>query len=208
MIHEPRCLLRYADGPVNLVGANAVLTTHHQPHCSKPLVQTERGILHDGSDFHAELRFSVPSLALPEPSGSNEGHVFGATGRADHTMLPFRSMCHEVVQAVPLIRKIANRFQEGLGFVQGFHTSSLLESRVLVKYIFAQFRSPLVRSDGGKYSAPPRHWSGTATKPDHVVEGLYRRTHECAGWRRFLHGGGAHLAGVGDLLCVVFPSPG
>src|ERR1700693_4163686 len=68
--------------------------------------------------------------------------------------------------------------------------------------------SPLVRSDGGKHSAPPRHWSSSATKPDNLVEGLYCRSHECAGRSRFLHGGGAYLAGVSDLLCVVFPSSG
>src|SRR6202521_2200177 len=70
------------------------------------------------------------------------------------------------------------------------------------------FGSPIVRPDGGKYSAPPRHWSGAATKPDHLVEGFYRRTHECAGWGRLLHGGSAHLARAGDLLCVVLPSSG
>jgi pimeloyl-ACP methyl ester carboxylesterase len=40
-----------------------------------------------------------------------------------------------------LIREVNYCFLKGLGIVSGFHTSSLLESRVLVKYIFALLRA-------------------------------------------------------------------
>jgi hypothetical protein len=45
-------------------------------------------------------------------------------------------------------------------------------------------------------------------KSNHLVEGLYRCSQECAGECRLLHRGSAHLAGAGDLLCVVLPSSG
>ena len=50
--------------------------------------------------------------------------------------------------------------------------------------------------------------SRSKEKPDHFVEGLHRRSHECAGGRRFLHGGSAHVAWVGDPLRAVLPSSG
>src|SRR5688572_25972464 len=42
MIHKPRSFLSHADRPVNLVGTDAILAVHHLPHCSKPLVESDR----------------------------------------------------------------------------------------------------------------------------------------------------------------------
>jgi hypothetical protein len=72
----------------------------------------------------------------------------------------------------------------------------------------ANLGSPLIRSDGGKHSATPRHCFGSEAEPDDFVEGFYRRSQERAGRRRLLHRGGAELAGLGDVLCVVFHSSG
>jgi hypothetical protein len=54
----------------------------------------------------------------------------------------------------------------------------------------------------------PCDGSSTEAKPDNFVEGFYRRSHERPGRRGLVHRGGAELAGLGNLLCAVFRSPG
>src|SRR5712691_8270308 len=59
------------------------------------------------------------------------------------------------------------------------------------------------QADGEKHTAAARHCSRPQTEPNHILEGLPRSSYERAGRVRFLHGRGAQLARVGDLLCVV-----
>jgi len=53
--HEPCSLLGYLKCACDLVRTNSVLTVCQQPHCSKPLIETDGRILEDSSDFDAEL---------------------------------------------------------------------------------------------------------------------------------------------------------
>src|SRR5438874_10707254 len=55
MEHEPRTLLSNADGPRDLVGANAVPAIGEHPHCNEPLVQRDWRILKNGSNLATKL---------------------------------------------------------------------------------------------------------------------------------------------------------
>ena len=65
VIHEPCGLLSHADGPGDLVAADAVLAVHYLPHGEQPFVQAERRILKDGSGLESELAQRVFAAALP-----------------------------------------------------------------------------------------------------------------------------------------------
>ena len=134
---KPRGLLGDAQRPSDFATTDPVLGVLEHPHCRKPLVQTDGGIFHDGANLHGELAARVPDAALPAKLVGKEPDRGATATRADHAILPFRAARHEVFQAVTWIGKITDRFQEGLGFVKGFHTSSVPQNRVLVKYIFA-----------------------------------------------------------------------
>jgi hypothetical protein len=53
--HEPSGLLADAKSPMNLPGRYAVFGIGNQPHCRKPLFQTDRGILEDRPDLDGKL---------------------------------------------------------------------------------------------------------------------------------------------------------
>src|SRR6185369_11811975 len=57
--HEPSGFLSDADGSMNLIRANAVLARGNHPDRHQPLVQTERRVFKDRSDFRAELSLCV-----------------------------------------------------------------------------------------------------------------------------------------------------
>src|ERR1022692_464178 len=136
---KPCGLLGDTERPRDFATADTVLCVLKHPHCRKPLVQTDGGIFHDGADLDGELAARVPNAALPAKLVGKEPDRSATAARADHAILPFRATRHEVIQAVRRFGKIADRFQQGLGFVKGFHTSSVPQNRVLVKYIFALF---------------------------------------------------------------------
>jgi|ERR1017187_6180929 hypothetical protein len=72
--HEPCGLLGYADCPVKLPRANPIPVAANHPHCRKPLVQTERGILENGPDLDGELALGVLVAALPSKLVFQEPH--------------------------------------------------------------------------------------------------------------------------------------
>lgn len=79
--HEPCGFLSDAKSAANLVGTDAVLAVGNHPNSDKPLVERERGILKDGSDFDTELLARMLVLALPQAPSRNEAHIFaGASG--------------------------------------------------------------------------------------------------------------------------------
>ena len=135
---KPRGLLGDAQRPRDFATTDPVFRVLKHPHCRKPLIQADGGIFHDGSDLHGELAALVPDAALPSQLVGQEPNRGATATRADYAVFPFWAARHEVLQAVPWVGKVADRFQEGLGFVKGFHTSSVPQNRVLVKYIFAQ----------------------------------------------------------------------
>ena len=80
--HEPSGLLSDADGPCDLVAANAVLAVRQHPHDHHPLVEFDGGILKDRSDLEAELL--VAAVAHPDPPGLDERVLFRPAARARH----------------------------------------------------------------------------------------------------------------------------
>ena len=71
-----------AEIAADFVAGNTVLAVHEQPHCSEPLVQTERRILKDSSDLDGELRLGVlaPCTRQMPPRG-DEAHISCAAAR-------------------------------------------------------------------------------------------------------------------------------
>jgi hypothetical protein len=51
---------------------------------TSPLIQTDRAVLHDGSDFHRKLSLGVASLHIPRDAWIDEGDVFGPASWALH----------------------------------------------------------------------------------------------------------------------------
>ncbi len=65
MQHEPRGLLSYANGAVNLPRTDPVLAASNHPHRSQPLIQAERRILEDRPSLDGKLATVVALIALP-----------------------------------------------------------------------------------------------------------------------------------------------
>src|SRR5207245_6388083 len=63
--HKPRGFLSDIKCPRHFTTTNTVLAIQNQPHCRKPLIQTERRLLEDSPDLHRELPFRMPIAALP-----------------------------------------------------------------------------------------------------------------------------------------------
>src|SRR5208283_2066683 len=146
--HEPCSLLGDTKSAVNLPRANAVLAVSDQPHCGKPLIETERRILEDGSHLHRELPPFMPIAALPAPLVFEESDSGAPTDRTYNAVRPaFR---HNVTQAIVGVCEVNDCFLEGLDF--GFHDVLIIEqSCVLSKYIIALIwlrRTEFAVSDG------------------------------------------------------------
>lgn len=116
MEHVPCTLLSDSERAVNLPRANAILHIGLHPDCGKPLVQTERGILHDGPDFHGKLGLEVTALALPQATGSDVPYILRSAGRADNAVLPFRPMRQEIANAVVRVGKVDDCILKCPGF--------------------------------------------------------------------------------------------
>ena len=123
--------------PRDFATTDSILGVLKHPHCGKPLIQTDRGVFHDGSDLNGELPPGVVNAALPPKLVFQEAGDLRPTGRANNPVLPFGPTGNKIVQAVLSIREMQDGFLEGLGFVEGFHTSSLTQNLGLVKYIIA-----------------------------------------------------------------------
>jgi hypothetical protein len=87
--HKPRGLLSHAQRPRDLATANTILSIQDQPHCRKPLIQTNRGIFKNGSDFNRELALGVMDAALPSKLIFEEANFVTATCQTNHTISPF-----------------------------------------------------------------------------------------------------------------------
>ena len=80
MQHEPRALLCDAESAGQLAGANAVLAVAEDPVSAHPLVESERAVFKDGSNFEAEL-FLAPR-AEPHTASLDKGLLLRTAARA------------------------------------------------------------------------------------------------------------------------------
>jgi len=86
--HKPCGFLADADGAVKFVTGEAVLAIRQLPHSKQPLIQSDSGVLEDGSDLDGELSLRMASLALPEAPRFQKANLLGPAGRAYNAVLP------------------------------------------------------------------------------------------------------------------------
>ena len=123
--HEPRGLLSHAERTGQFVRTNAVLAVGEQPEGRKPLLETERGILEDGSNLEGELSAGMLRVALVPALSLKVGNFVGTAGRAhNRTVRP--SDRFDGLAAVGVIREEQDCFAEGLGFVRGRHNEGIM----------------------------------------------------------------------------------
>ena len=103
-----------ADGAVNFVGTDAVLAVHNLPHGHQPLVQTDRGIFHDGSGLQRELGGVVLLAAVPAVVLLQEQDVLAAAARAGDAIRP--AARYQILAAVGGIGEVDDGFLKCLGF--------------------------------------------------------------------------------------------
>jgi hypothetical protein len=116
MQHEPCRLLINSHVLGNLATADAVLAVKDHPHGGEPLVQRDRGVLHDGPDLDGELAFGMVFWTLPStPLGVKTDLLGPATGTNDLAVRP--SPYRQVINAVIRIREVKNCLLEALWFV-------------------------------------------------------------------------------------------
>jgi hypothetical protein len=113
--HRPCSFLSDANGPVDLVGANAVLGIGYHPYSGQPLAEADWAILKDGSGLDGELPPSVIALALPYPACRDEPNIPTATGWASHLTIRPTETGHEI-KANVRIREVSDGFNQGLRF--------------------------------------------------------------------------------------------
>ena len=95
MAHEPRGLVRHAQGAANLVSRDALLAGSHEVGRQKPLVERNLGTLEHRPDRRRELL--AASVALIQARAGAlalqfRGFVHDAAMRADRTMRPTGSL--------------------------------------------------------------------------------------------------------------------
>lgn len=124
--HEPSGLLSDSKSAMDLVRTDSVFAVGNHPHGGKPLVQTNGGILENSPNLDRELSLRMPSLALPETAGGDEGHFVGTASRADRSAV-FPASYRQILQAIVSVREVKNRFLEGGWFGSACHESSMRE---------------------------------------------------------------------------------
>lgn len=136
--HEPRSFLSDTQRPCNFATADAVLAIQDKPHCRKPLIETQRRVLKNGSDLDGELTPGMPFTALPPQLVLEETNPSASALRAGDPILPLRTASHQVLKASHGVREVNDSFLKGLGpLIDGFHISIVPRNRELVKYIIA-----------------------------------------------------------------------
>ena len=139
--HEPRGFLSDTKRPRDFATTDAVLAIENHPSCGEPLLKADGGIFHDGSDLDGELPLRMAVAALPAQLIFQETDPITTASRTGYAVRPLRPTEHKIFQAVLRNREVQDCFLKGLWFVEGFHTSSLPQLRVLVKDIIARRRT-------------------------------------------------------------------
>src|SRR5690242_5153130 len=113
MQHEPCGLLSDLQIAGEFIRANPVLAIDEQPHCGKPLVQANGGILKDSSNFDGELPLGMVTTALPDTPRCVVLHFARPASWTDNTVRP--TAASKIISAVVEIREINNCFLKAFG---------------------------------------------------------------------------------------------
>jgi len=100
--HEPCGLLGDAQSAANLVGTDPVLAVSNHPKSGKPLVQANRRVFKDSSDFERELLLGVLLKALPKFGVLQILNLVRATFRAAHYSIWPANFAHQCLTVVKL----------------------------------------------------------------------------------------------------------
>jgi len=114
MEHKPSGLLSDAKSAANFVRTDSVFAVRNHPNGDKPLVERQRGILHDGSNLDRELPMGMDALALPLPLILEEHGILTVTGRAEHDAIRPAKLDHEL-EAVVGVSEVNDGLLECLG---------------------------------------------------------------------------------------------
>ena len=155
--YKPCGFLSDAEIASHLIRTNSVLAIGDHPDGGKPLIQTNWGILTNGSDLHRKLSLGVMGAALPDAARRIEGDFLGPARRADHAIGP--SLRHKISQAIVGIRKVDNRFLKSLWFAHDFcpHRQNYSRSPWMSQVIYCpkkRFRPRCFLSNMGVHDRP------------------------------------------------------
>lgn len=135
MKHKPRGFLSDAERAMDFIRANPVLGVGNHPHRGEPLVQTDRAVLKNRSDFDRKLFATM--LAFPD---APRFQVVGFKRPAMHANYTVReTQFRDVLGCNIGVREIKNRVLKRLGqFRFVFHAPILAQTSLCVKYIIAK----------------------------------------------------------------------
>src|SRR5271157_2578380 len=119
MEHEPCGLLSDVKGAVNLVRTDSVFVVDDHPKCGKPLVESERAVLENGSDLDGEFSPGMMGTALPSAAILVEFNASRTASRADDN--PVRpALGNHFAQAVVGVRVKNDCFLKGRRFAHSW----------------------------------------------------------------------------------------
>src|SRR4051794_38354419 len=81
---------------MDFVAADSVLAVHDEPNSGEPLVQTDGGVLENGSSFQAEAGPVMFSVALPYAGIGKVGDMLGTAVRTTHRAVRPAKLHHEL----------------------------------------------------------------------------------------------------------------
>ena len=134
--HKPRSFLADSERSVNLPRRDAVLGVGDEPHCRKPLVETERRVLKDGSNLDGELPSRMMGGALPALMIGKETYTGTPACRAlNYAIRP--ALFGQISGAVFEVRKVLDGLLKSADWLV-FHVFSVSKNDGLRKSIIAQ----------------------------------------------------------------------
>ena len=146
MLHEPCGLLSDAQGPVNFVAADAVFGIRLKPESNRPLVQTDRAVLHDRSDLDGKLPTLMLGLALPAPVVGVEPHVRTVAVRAAYNPVRPAGLDEKRQRRIG-IGEVADGFNQSLWIgIFSIHAHIVGLCGHFVKYIITQIIAAAIKS--------------------------------------------------------------
>ncbi|HWW97806.1 MAG TPA: hypothetical protein VNY74_08910 [Edaphobacter sp.] len=118
---------------MDFIGRDAISAIGEHPQSAKPLVQTERGVFEDSSDFEGELLLAIP--AIPELSSWHKVVVVGLAAWTRHlTVWP--------AKVLRILKAAVGIAEENDGFLQcvrRFHTSNSKENSTVCQVYYVQY---------------------------------------------------------------------
>lgn len=147
MVHEPRGFLCHAEPARHLVAADTVLAVRDKPHCWKPLIEPDWGVLEDRSDLERGLCAVVSRVAFPQARLFKVRDLLRLARWATNLAIRPAHFDHEAL-AVLEIGKVLDRLLESPWSV---HAPNIANESWSVKYISALIRVTIPLTEVWEY---------------------------------------------------------